>query len=365
MRKSAELDGAMAGSSAIWFTRAYVSEVRHGGRVNRIISRRIRDEVNRKGMGEDNSSSKRRCATAEDWEMFEKKIVRPRPRLFGAVAAYSLLSGLPHEDIVRNGGSEIFRLLWFLGSSQDDLIDEIPKIEIEGMNKVQRKARIRRAVFGNERTFYQCSYAVIIQTLSQSGIPEEGKVYLKRKFAEWYRFLTEQEADVLGTDLPMMSYKYCKNYREQQNGQIGSVLVACLNGMRCLDPGLQELERDVPLLSFRTQIVDDIADTVEDLSMGRPSYVVGALVDNPNDMARVLEFIRSRPEVAKFTPKLLRTLAPRSFDTVKGDYDGYANELMRHGKRGKFLVGLGDPLFYLFPAYRDLMYRINPNYANF
>lgn len=53
----------------------------------------------------------------EDSDLLAKKLMRFRPRLVGAVAAYAHLSGSTYEEIVEQNGLESFYLFWALGYS--------------------------------------------------------------------------------------------------------------------------------------------------------------------------------------------------------------------------------------------------------
>jgi hypothetical protein len=137
-----------------------------------------------------------------------------------------------------------------------------------------------------------------------------------------------------------------------------------LNGAQCLDPRSQALERTVPKLSFRTQVIDDIADIPEDLSNERPSYAVGALVEHPEELQAILSYIQAH-SVSKVTPALFERLAPISSKQVKTQFDAYGKELEQEGVTGSMLASMGNTIFKYFPTFRNAMYRINPKYANF
>lgn len=300
-------------------------------------------------------------STEEDWEMFSQKLLRFRPRLIGAFGAYAALSNRSFSEVELQGGMPLFRMLWFLGSAQDDLIDD--RVSEEGAAAPDAK-QLRRTIFGPERVFYQAAFTVIGSELARSFMGAEQKRYIKVKLSEWFRFLVHQEAAMMQKRLPELTFTECVRYREEQNQKIGEALVACLNGAQCLNPRLQALERTVPRLSFRTQVIDDIADIPEDLDNERPSYAVGALVDHPEDLQAIHAYIHTHA-VGKITPTLFKRIAPTSSKQVKKQFDAYGTELEQEGVTGSMLAGMGNATFKYFPTFRNVMYRINPEYGNF
>ena len=297
----------------------------------------------------------------EDRKIFSKKLVRFRPRLIGAFGAYAALSRQSFSDVEYQGGVPLFRMLWFLGSAQDDLIDE--QAPAENVTVPDAK-QLRRAIFGPEMIFYQAAFTVIGDKLARSSMSAEQKRYIKVKLSEWFRFLVHQEAAIMQKRLHELTFDECTRYREAQNQKIGEALIACLNGARCLDLRFQALERSVPKLSFRTQIIDDIADIPEDLGNGRPSYAIGALVDHPEELKAMREYLQVHA-VGKVTSALFEHLAPKSSSQVRKQFDAYGEALKQEGITGSMLASIGNVIFKYFPTFRNAMYRINPTYGNF
>ena len=337
---------------SVHFTRAALVEVSSASKDKARVSAKLDAELVRRKLDPHGPAFK------PDRTMFKGKFLWFRPRMIGAVAAYAALTGMTHHDIRKNGGLELFRILWFLGAAQDDLIDAA--VAGEG----NMRTVLRKAIFGPDRVFYRAAFTVFARELHNSAFAEEAKRYLRRKARGWYRFLLDQEADVLQKTVTDFSFAFCVNYRENQNRMIGELLTACLSWSHCLHAPFKRLEGVLPTLSYRTQIVDDIADIAEDMRALRPSYCIGALVDNPDEFARVKAYVTTRT-VGKVTPRLFRRLAPRSYDLVREKYSLYGAELRRAHKAGSFLSMVGDMLFGGFPVIRDVVYRISPHLANF
>lgn len=299
-----------------------------------------------------------------DNEMMESKLIRFRPRLVGAVAAYSLLSDLSHDELISQGGMEAFYLFWALGSIQDDFIDTLPKNSADTFS--ERRKSVAQSIFGPDRKFYRATFFTLKSSVKNSTILESSQQdYIIGRFTEWYRFLIDQEGTVLGKNFEDLSFDICRKYREDQNTMAGKVLVAALNGNTCLDPSRQVLETRIPRLSYLTQVIDDIADLPEDLSAKRPSYAVGALIDNPGELACMQNFIVENG-IKKVTPRLFRRIAPQAAKKVDDLFEQYRVELehdLQHNGRG--LSILAEGLYRYFPYIRNLLYRIKPEFANF
>lgn len=305
-----------------------------------------------------------RDASAEDWKIFKKKLLRFRPRLVDAVSAYSLISGVSYRELRHQGGLGLFRMMWFLGSAQDDLIDEIlPQTEQSTTDELIKK--VRGSIFGADRLFYQAAFAVFVDELKRSDFPKEAKAYLQRKIRDWYSFLVRQEARVLSARIEEFTFAYCRAYREEQNRMIGALLTACLNGRYCAISKMQHLELVIPALSLRTQIVDDISDIPEDLNMGRPSYCVGALVDCPDELTHVRAYLAEHCQVRKLQPREFKKIAPKSYALVVEIYRQYGENLYGQGQSMVFLRKVGDLLFDWFPMIKNILYKIYPPAANF
>lgn len=295
----------------------------------------------------------------EQWEMFAQKLLRFRPRLIGAFGAYAALSGRTFAEVEEQGGMPLFRMLWFIGSAQDDLIDSCA-----GRETTPDAKQLRRAIFGPEQIFYQAAFTVIGRELDRVSMTAAQRRYIKTRLSAWFRFLVYQEADIMRKKLRELTFDACVRYREDQNQKIGEALVACLNGSRCLDPRFRALEQTVPKLSFRTQIIDDIADIPEDLDGERPSYAIGALVDHPRELETLTMRLHAHA-VSKVTPALFKQLAPESSARVRAQFDAYGAALKEEGVTGAVLANMGDVMFKYFPVFRDAMYKINPKHANF
>lgn len=328
-----------------------------GGAINGRLSDELKSELERRAQKPSSADAKK-----EDWEMYTNKLLRFRPRLIGSLGAYAALGNVTAGQVEGRGGMEMFRMMWFLGSSQDDLIDTYKNPDLTDQKEIAKE--LRKVIFGPERVFYQAAFTVIGNELKESDFEPEAKTYLRQKFADWYRFLVHQEAEVMTRPFSEMNFAYGTQYREEQNQKIGEVLVACLNGKECLNPKLQDLEDIIPKLSFRTQIIDDIADIPEDLESERPSYATGALNDNQDELALMREYLQAH-EIAKMTPELFRNIAPKSAGLVEQQYKKYGDELAQKGVAGKMLASIGSAMFTLYPKFRDTMYKINPAYSNF
>lgn len=298
---------------------------------------------------------------ASDRTMFDGKVLCFRPRMVGAVAAYVAASGRSRRDVVRNGGMDAFRMLWFLAAAQDDLID----VAYPASTAEAPDARsLRDEIFGTRRLFYRAAFRIVARDIAALRALPETKRYLRRKLRSWYRFLVQQEAEMYASGFETFSFSVCVRYREQQNAMIGGVLVALLNGAESLDPDLCRLEAYLPIASFRTQIIDYIADIAEDLRARRPSYCIGALNEYPDEMARMEEFVRIHA-IAKVRPWLFKRIAPRSYERVLLRYEAYGISLRRAVPYGAILDSVGRLLFHVFPAFRDAAFRLNPRLANF
>lgn len=162
-----------------------------------------------------------------------------------------------------------------------------------------------------------------------------------------------------------MNFVYSKRYREDQSAHAGRVLVTALNGNSCLDPQRQALEVTLPRFSYLTQIIDDVADIAEDLKARRPSYAVGALVDHPHELQNARHLIAERG-IAKVTPRLLQIIAPEAYKQIQNTFLNYCADLEKTmGQNGRTIGLLAQGVFNYFPHVRDILYRIDPNVANF
>jgi len=92
------------------------------GKINRKIASNILQELKLE-LDKRVDAGKNMEGVEESWKTFEKKVSKIRPRFVGALASYALLSGLNNKQILDNNGLEMFKLMWFLGSAQDDYID--------------------------------------------------------------------------------------------------------------------------------------------------------------------------------------------------------------------------------------------------
>ncbi len=285
----------------------------------------------------------------EDSDLLTQKLLRFRPRLVGAVGTYAHLTGNSYDQLVQQDGLENFYLFWALGSIQDDFIE--------------RRSLVGRSIFGDNRRFYRAAHHLLRQNIKASSVTEAHRDYGLEKISDWYRFLVDQEARVLNMSFEDLTFDFCRTYREDQNMLAGSTLVALLNGNNSLDPTYQKIEPLVAKFSFLTQIIDDIADTVEDLAAERPSYVVGALVDVPDELNAMRTYVARNP-TTKLTPIRFQRIAPLAYDTVVSTFGKYSNELeVESGSKG--ITRLGGVMFRYFPPIRDILYKVNPKYANF
>lgn len=347
---------------SLWlFAQAFAEESWRGIGFNRAVRKRVVAELRRRGV------DVRSAELATAWREFDKQLLRPRPRLLAFVSAYAMLTSQPYQAIVDQGGMLLFRTFWGLAAIQDDLIDDIPTHAIAALPDQQQRIRgLYGAIFGPDRVFYRAAYRTIIDEMERVrpvGAAEQH--YLKTKLADWYRFLTKQEAEVVATDPRHFSFDFCRSYREQQDRRVTGMLAACLNGAACLDPAYQQLESVMPWLAYRSQMIDDLADTTEDLAAGRPSYAVGAINEYPAERRAVDRLLVER-NVAKVPPRVLKSVAPRSHQLLKNTFAGYGQALVeREGFRGRVLDAAGWGTFHAFPVIRDVMYQINPRYANF
>lgn len=200
------------------------------------------------------------------------------------------------------------------------------------------------------------------QRIQNAQLGTDQTAYALDKVTDWYQFLIDQEAEVLATPFEELTFDFSRTYREEQNHRAGTALVALLNGRQCLDSRFMAVEEPVAEFSFMTQIIDDIADTSEDLSAQRPSYAVGALVDHPIEMERMQTYMDANPN-AKVTPAQFKNIAPDAFTQVYDAFDSYANDLGSSASRD--IARLGRNMFRYFPYVRNGLYRVNPKYANF
>ncbi len=324
-------------------------------RERRALSQRLDRELLKRGANPHDT------CFAPDRVMFDGKVLCFRPRMVGAVAAYIAASGRSRSDIIRNGGMDAFRMLWFLAAAQDDLIDAADQAPAAGSLDSRY---LMKVIFGKHRTFYRAAFRVVSSDINRLQASSETKTYLRKKVRSWYRFLVNQEAEMYASGFEKLSFSVCAKYREQQNSMIGGTLVALLNGAECLVSDLRRLEEYLPIASFRTQIIDDVADIAEDLRMRRPSYCMGALNEYPVEMARMRHVVEVRA-IAKVRPWLFKRIAPRSYALVRKQYAAYGVRLRDAPPHGVILDSVGNVLFHVFPSFRDVMYRLSPRLANF
>ena len=275
----------------------------------------------------------------------EKKLLRPRPRLTGAVTLLSLMTKL--KEFQRE---DLFRVLWFIGSTQDDLIDSIPP----GGDFQTIRREIFKTIFTNAPEYKELLRFFI--TNSETSFQKETHLHIMRLLQEWYIFLINQESRVLSGDI-YLNWINCKQYREDQNGKIGRLLSTVLLGDNYSH--FPQVIIGLPTISYLTQVIDDIADLPEDLANGRPSYAVGALNEHPKERIYLQRYIQKR-DLGKVTPRQFQNQAPQSYALVYRQYQEYLAQI-----EYQWLQELLEQIFLWFPVYRDLMYRIDPRYANF
>ncbi len=292
--------------------------------------------------------------------VFSEKLMEFRLRMVGALSLYSYVSNTPPETIRKDERLESFYLFWFLGASQDDVIDKL--------GLASKNPTVKQEIFGGEQAFHRGGLRLLETTIKDSALAPEKKHYIKGKIANWYQFLTTQESDVLASSPNSWTFEYARAYREEQNKRAGETLVAILNWDDCLSPEKQGLEDVIPQFSFLTQMIDDIADTPEDLLYKRPGYSVGALSDHPAELAAVEEYCKKTGS-KKIHPKTLRKLAPESHSLLQNTFDSYSktlsNELAILGIPSKGMLQVGQLLYRYFPTVRDIIYHISPKRAVF
>ncbi|HSW88526.1 MAG TPA: hypothetical protein VLG12_05180 [Candidatus Saccharimonadales bacterium] len=342
------------------FLGTFGHEIAQGMNVNQTVRERVVFELGKQGNDID------RPELSADWDAFEKILFRFRPRLISAISAYSLLSGKNFEDIKRQQGMLPSKAFWMLGSIQDNLLDGLDKERLAEMSEQDRFTTLYGAIFGQGREFQQATHSAIVDEIETNSVYGVAEVeYLHGRMEEWFDFLLHQESDAYERPEEDYTFAFCKDYREKQNAVAGRVVVAFLNGKDCLDPELQQLETTVPYLSYRTQIIDDIGDIAEDIELRRPSFMVGALRDNPDELERIKEVIK-RKNIRKFTPHKVKKYAPKSYEVVKEAYVQYGEAItQRHGGRGEVLDRAGRIAFHTFPVMRDVMYGVNERYSYF
>jgi hypothetical protein len=335
-------------------------EARHGMQVNRTVREKVIIELGSRNIDIADP------AIASDWDAFEQVLFRPRPRLVSAIAAYSLLTGRSFADIQQQNGMVAAKAFWMLGTIQDNLIDRLDKEKTAVMSEKERRQALYDSIFGKGREFQQATYAAILcEIATNPAYGPEHMSYLSARMDEWFDFLVTQESGVYNTPEENYTFPLCVNYRQLQNAVAGRVVVSFLNGQACLDPKLQHYEQIIPILSYRTQIMDDIGDVVEDMEMSRPSYVIGALREYPDEFETVKN-IAAQKGIRKFTPHKLKKYAPQSYKLVKDTFTAYGDDLaQKYGVNGKILDKAGKAAYHTFPALRDVMYRINERYSYF
>ena len=82
-------------------------------------------------------------------EVFSEKIMDFRLRLVGAISLNSIFSGDRYASMQDSGGLDAAYLFWYLGASQDDIIDSFPK---SGENdRVVSPEMIHDAIFSPDK----------------------------------------------------------------------------------------------------------------------------------------------------------------------------------------------------------------------
>lgn len=291
---------------------------------------------------------------------FMNKLVEIRPRMVGALSVYSALSGIPYFEIAKNKGIECFYIFWRMADGQDDLIDAPKRHNQNGQRPFKEK------LFKYEGgEFFRGAIHLLEKKITEGKMGEMEKRYLKEKVSGWYRFLSDQEQRIQSEDFSSFDFNYYRKYREEQNQTAGEVLVALLNWDKCLDPNFQKLETIIPKFSFTTQMVDDIADTVEDVEAQRPSFAIGALTNNPEEFEKFLTEVRKRG-IKKVHPSLLRKFAPQSYRLLREQFREYCLFLETHsGRKGRGFSIIANSVFLYFPSVRDFLFKLNPKIANF
>lgn len=347
-------------TSARRFVGTFVQESRQGTLIGEAVRDLVVFELGRQGV--DTNSPE----LATDWDTFEKALLLPRPRRRAAIAAYATLTGKDFQAVNQQQGMLPAKAFWMLGTMHDDLLDVLDKDVLAKMSEQERMATLHGTLFGEGREFQRATQAAIMTEISTNPAYGQAKVqYLQGRMNRWFDFLLTQESEVYTRPDADYTFTYCRDYRERQNGEAGRVVVAFLNGAKCLDPEQQRFEDIVPVLSYRTQIMDDIGDLTEDLEMRRPSYMVGALRDHPDEFARVQQVIDEK-KIKKFSPHKVKKYAPKSYNVVKDTFLEYGEDLVKeHGLTGEVLDKSIRAAFHAIPVARDIMHRVNPRYSYF
>lgn len=292
----------------------------------------------------------------KDKNIFHEKLIDFRLRMVGAISLYSFVTDIPYEKIVERGGIESFYLFWLLGASQDDAIDSLPK------EKIESKGNIKNEFFGPGKEMQRSALFLMQKNIRDAQMGEKEKQYLRNKIAKWYRFVIDQERNVAATPFSDYTFAYSREYREQQNQIAGETLVSLLNWDKCLDISYQSFELLVPRFSFLTQIIDDIGDIGEDFKAERPSYAVGALVDNLEELERVKSFLSSSKS-HDIDVRQLQALAPQAWKTVDGAFRYYEHTLQKdldqQGVSGGGLLIIANLLYRYFPKLNGFIRSID------
>ena len=291
-----------------------------------------------------------------------QKLQSFRPRRIGAIAAYSVFTRKPYEAIVDQGGIDSFYLFWALGGSQDDFIDCLPK---KSVPVEKEKHLIKEAIFGEKRKIYRGALYLLNNKTEALDMARPEKNYVKQRVAHWYKFLIDQESHIIHTPFDQYTFDYSRKYREDQNFEAGRVATVCLNGRGCLDPKLQRFETILPRFSYLTQMIDDIADTAEDVLAQRPSFSVGALIDHPQELERFRSEVIDKG-VEKVYPSLLKKVAPQAYAQIYHTFQEYCSILEKEiGIDARGLTTIATAIYHVFPKIRGVLYRLHPELSYF
>ncbi len=279
------------------------------------------------------------------------------PRTLASVTTYCLITGKRYSQL-SGEGRDASRLFWQVGHKQDDIIDD-PKRTAGGDN-------ILKEVFSGEGIGHRKTLALLFKKIDSSReLQASDKHYLRLRIKSWFDFLDEQEKGLTGVPESQFGFKFCRRYREEQNMMAGRVVCALLNWSDCQTPIGLHAEMTLPKFSYMSQIIDDVGDLPEDMAARRPSFAIGALNENLQERASLIDAIRKQ-NVKKMTYKLLKDTAPESTALLDELFESYRTAALKMGgEKVGLVLDIAKMAYSNYSRLRDVIYKIDPAWATF
>ena len=200
---------------------------------------------------------------------------------------------------------------------------------------------------------------------SSKELKPDDKSYLFGIVASWFDLLKAQEDELSCMTEEDLSFEYCKKHREEQNMMAGRVICAFLNWEDCRTEEGQYVEKALPQFSYMSQLIDDIGDLPEDLGASRPSFVVGALNENPDEKIKISNFIKIE-DIRKLSYDVLKIEAPKTTELLDALFNNYRREAAKLGGLDtEVILGIAKLMYFKYSKMKKIIQKINPAWSTF